>query len=378
MPQHTYIVNAGQHGTRLDAFLATCDEVASRAQAARLIEDRQVQVNGQVVTAKRRVLLKDDAVVYNWQVAQPRQLLAEAMALDIRYEDDYLIVLSKPAGLCVHPSRGHEQGTLVNALIAHCGYGNLAQLQGDDRPGVVHRLDQDTSGLMLAAKDDQAGLLLQQSIRLRELDRRYLTLVHGNFAVDNGLIDAPLARSLRDRVRYEVSPAAKARSAVTSFTVLQRFDCGPHDDGYTLLECKLFSGRTHQIRAHMAYTQHPCVGDPLYGPRRRPQAELGLTGQFLHSCLLEFTHPVTHQQMSFADPLPMPLMTALDKVRDRSCGITKRGEELAWLFAPSEAEGAGAAAVGGAAGDAAGGAAGDAAAEAAAEAGVGRAFEKGE
>jgi 23S rRNA pseudouridine1911/1915/1917 synthase len=334
MPEHSYIVSEGQQGSRLDAFLADCADVTSRAQAVRMIEKRQVSVNSHTVTSKRRVLLKDDQVVYNWQIEQPLALIAQDIPLDIRYEDEYLLVISKDAGIVVHPSHGHMQGTMVNALIAHCGYGNLAQLQGEDRPGVVHRLDMDTSGLMIMAKDDNAGFALQQAIRLREVDRRYLTLVHGSIAADTGLIDAPIGRSEKERQCFEVTDRLRAKAAVTSFNVLKRYYNDATDDGYTLLECKLFSGRTHQIRVHMSYTGHPVVGDQVYGAnkRRRPHSDLDLERQFLHSGILEFVHPISGETLHFEDPLKAELLEALASLSDRDSSLTTRGKELQSLF----------------------------------------------
>ncbi len=167
----------------------------------------------------------------------------------------------------------------------------------------MHRLDKDTSGLMMVAKTDTAQIALQQAIKVRSVDRRYLTLVHGRIAPDTGLIDAPLARDPRERMRMAVSDATSAKQSVTTFRVLERFEAGRFDDGFTLLECKLYTGRTHQIRVHMAYISHPCVGDQVYG-QRKLKADLGLERQFLHAYRLSLTHPVTGEEMQFVDPLP--------------------------------------------------------------------------
>ena len=225
----------------------------------------------------------------------------------------------------------HEDGTLVNALIHHCGAGNLCSVQGeDDRLGIVHRLDRDTSGLMLAAKDDECGLALMEAIRARAVDRRYLALVHGVIAHDTGMVDAPIARSANERTRMAVRDVPSAREAVTTFRVLERFEHGAHDDGYTLVDCKLFTGRTHQIRVHMQYTKHPVVGDPVYDAHapRDPEAQLGLERQFLHSFRLEFAHPATGEELSFLDGLPRDLCGALDAIAERSRGRTAAGDEV--------------------------------------------------
>ncbi|MCL1879031.1 MAG: RluA family pseudouridine synthase [Actinomycetia bacterium] len=337
MTRHKIVIGLDNQGLRLDAVLSGLTGVSSRADAVRLIESGAVEVNDDTVTSKRRILLLGDRLTYLVKDPLPAELHPENLPLDIRFEDDYLVVLSKAPGMVCHPSPGHETGTLVNALVYHYKYENLAQIQGDDRPGIVHRLDKDTSGLMVVAKTDETALSLQDAIRLRELDRRYLALVHGFVSSGTGLIDAPLSRSERDRLRYMVSNSASAREAITSFTVLERFEAALKDDGYSLLECKLFTGRTHQIRAHMAYTKHPCVGDPLYGRDPKRGAELGLTRQFLHSCALDFAHPITGEQMRFRDRLPEALLTALSGIPGNSLGKTAEGERLAYLFDPAAA-----------------------------------------
>ncbi|MDR2197111.1 MAG: RluA family pseudouridine synthase [Coriobacteriales bacterium] len=328
MSAHRHIVRSTEQGSRLDALLATREGIVSRAAAVRLIEEGAVALNGATVTSKRRVVLAGDTLTWELAATAPPGLVAEDIPLDIRYEDDDLLVLSKQAGLVCHPAQGHERGTLVNALIAHCGYDKLAQLQGADRPGIVHRLDKDTTGLMLVAKNDQAGELLTEAIRIRAIDRRYLTLVHGSIAPDTGLIDAPIARGEADRTRMVVSDAFRARSSVTTFTTLERFAAGRFDEGYTLLECKLYTGRTHQIRVHLSYTGHPCVGDPLYGSCNRPKAQLGLDRQFLHSWSLSFAHPITAEQKHFIDPLPADLLEALGRIEGESLGRTEAGTRI--------------------------------------------------
>ena len=325
MPGYEHRVTDGEQGRRLDALMANLEGIASRSVAVKLIEDGAVWLNGKGAT-KKHVVVAGDVVTYEVEPRRPPELIAQAIDLDIRFEDEQLIVLSKQAGLVCHPSPGHESGTLVNALIAHCGYHNLAQLQGDDRPGIVHRLDKDTSGLMLVAKSDEVGALLQDDIRLKSIDRRYLALVHGYIAPDTGLIDAPIARGGIDRPRMVITDAGNSRPSVTTFNVLERFEAGRFDDGYTLIECKLFTGRTHQIRVHLDYIGHPCVGDPLYGMTNRPKAQLGLARQFLHSHRLEFTHPTTGEELSFTDALPADLQEALARIEGESMGRTEAYE----------------------------------------------------
>jgi 23S rRNA pseudouridine1911/1915/1917 synthase len=335
MPRYNHQITDLDHGKRLDAVLANCPGVESRSAAVRLIGQGSVTVNGIESTSKRRIVVAGDSLAYEVEIQAPSHLIGEDIPLDIRYEDDDMIVLSKQAGLVCHPTHGHEYGTLVNALIAHCGYSNLALLQGEDRPGIVHRLDKDTTGLMLVAKSDQAGQLLSDEIRVKAIDRRYLALAHGMIAADTGLIDAPIARGDLDRQRMVVSDAANARPSVTAFSVLERFAAGRFDEGYTLLECKLYTGRTHQIRVHLAYTGHPCVGDPLYGQTRQPKAQLGLNRQFLHSWRLEFAHPITGEDMQFFDPLPTDLGEALRSIEAESLGRTEYFVSLRKVCDPS-------------------------------------------
>ena len=327
------LVSEDEAGQRLDAFLGAQTALASRSAAAKLIEVGGVRVNGEVETSKKRLVACGDRVEAD-VLAQDEDkavLVGQRIPLDIRYEDDDLIVLSKQRGLVCHPAPGHPSHTLANALVFHCGIEHLGMLQGEDRPGIVHRLDQDTTGLMLAAKNDETQEALQQAIRLRSVDRRYVTLVQGYIAPENGLVDAPIARSSRERLKMAVSDDPCARQSVTTFNVLERFEAGRRDDGYTLLECKLFTGRTHQIRVHMAYINHPVVGDQLYG-RGTEAANLGLDRQFLHSWSLKFEHPATGESMGFVDPPTYELQDALESIADRSMGRTARGEEVLGLL----------------------------------------------
>lgn len=316
-----YSASASDSGRRIDVLLAERGFYQSRSAAARAIEEGKVFVNGASV-AKRHVVSPGDTIVYELEDEPVRTSLAgEPIPLDIRYEDESIIVLSKQAGLVCHPSADHESGTLVNALIYHCGAEHLCNVQGeDDRLGIVHRLDRDTSGLMLAAKTDSAGQALMDDIAARTVNRHYLTLVHGVIAHDTGMIDAPISRSANDRTRMAVRDCQSARDAITTFHVLERFSHGAHDDGYTLLDCKLFTGRTHQIRVHMQYTRHPVVGDPVYSAHtpRDPKAQLGLERQFLHSYKLGFTHPETGESLSFTDELPADLAACLEGLAKRS------------------------------------------------------------
>lgn len=327
---YQHVVSAEEQGMRLDALLGTLDFIVSRSRAVRLIDDGLVLVDGQPA-AKRHAVRAGERLEIEVPPAPASDLIPEHdIPLDIRFEDDQMIVLSKQPGLVVHPSQGHWSGTLVHALLAHAD--ELGSLQGEDRPGIVHRLDKDTSGLMMVAKSDRAQVALQEAIKVRSVDRRYITLVHGWIAPDTGLIDAPISRDPKDRMRMHVSDRIDAKQSVTTFRVLERFDAGTHDEGFTLLECKLYTGRTHQIRVHMAYINHACVGDPLYG-RGTEKANLGLDRQFLHAYRLQLEHPTTGEAMYFIDPLPEDLASRLAGLADLSAGRTAAGDEVIALLA---------------------------------------------
>lgn len=306
-------------GKRLDAALAEFGTYPSRSAAARACDAGRVLVNG-VPASKKHVLKPGDAVVCELvEDAGATSLSGEPIGLDVRYEDADMAVISKQAGLICHPANEHRDGTLVNALIYRYGADGLCDVQGEsDRLGIVHRLDADTSGLMLVARTDEAGRALMDAIGLRQVDRRYLALVHGVIPPDTGLIDAPIMRNPSERTTMRVGDGPSSRDAITTFKVLERFDADAVGaDGYTLVECKLYTGRTHQIRVHMQYIKHPIVGDPVYranGPKDAA-SQLGLARQFLHSYKLGFDHPMTGERMEFEDDLPDDLRSALEKLR---------------------------------------------------------------
>lgn len=324
-----YLVDAADAGKRIDAYLGAQSGMPSRSACARLLEAGSVDVNGETCASKKYAVSAGDRISVELpEVDECSEIVPQAIPLDIRYEDDYLIVLSKQRGLVCHPAHGHDSGTLANALVYHCGIDHLGTVQGEDRPGIVHRLDRDTSGLMLAAKDDDTQRELQNLIRTRTLDRRYIALCHGHISLDSGTINTGIARSTRDRVKMAVSDDPFARQAITTFQVLERFEAQRGDDGYTLVECHLYTGRTHQIRVHMRHINHPLVGDPLYGKRNAGRADLGLDRQFLHSWSVRFTHPVTGETIACTDELPWDLAAALDELEDRSMGRTEAGERI--------------------------------------------------
>lgn len=319
---------------RLDAFLADQADVLSRNQAAHLIEAGEVTVNNSPQVSKNfkvragdMVEVADDVLTNYAATHDAYAVFPEEIPLKVVFEDDDLAVISKPKDLVSHPSLGHEKHTLVNALLWRFGKEHLGTLQGPDKLGLVHRLDMDTTGLMLIAKNDAVQQKLQDAIKAREVDRRYLTLVHGNIAPLTGLIDVGMARSSRHRIKMMATADPGAREAITTFQTLEHFAAADHDDGFTLLECHLMTGRTHQIRLHMNYIHHPVVGDPLYGTgdaRKNLQAPR----QFLHSYRLSFDHPTTHERLSFTEPLPPDLKAVLASLRERSLGKTEAGLTL--------------------------------------------------
>ncbi|TWT10497.1 RluA family pseudouridine synthase [Streptococcus sp. sy004] len=286
-------------GSRLDKVLADLTSL-SRSQANEAIKKGMVLVNNQVKKAKYAVQL-GDCITYQLPEEKEVAYVAENLPLEIIYEDNHVAVVNKPQGMVVHPSAGHISGTLVNALLYHIK--DLSTINGVVRPGIVHRIDKDTSGLLMIAKNDQAHQALANELKEKKSHRQYLTLVHGNLPNDRGVIEAPIGRSDKDRKKQAVT--AKGKEAVTRFQVLERFG------DYTLLSVVLETGRTHQIRVHMAYIGHPVAGDPLYGPRKTFKGQ----GQFLHAQTLGFTHPVTSDFLTFETDIPEIFKETLDKLR---------------------------------------------------------------
>ncbi len=325
-----HTVRADEAGGRIDVLITETGMLPSRAVAQRLIERNCVRVNGQTVT-KRYKPRGGDRIRIEVPPTESSDLAAEDIALDVRYEGGGLLVISKAAGMVVHPAHGHWSGTLVNALLAYTP--DLGTLAGEERPGIVHRLDKDTSGLMLVALNDDVQRALQSAIRQRLVDRRYIALVHGRVVPDTGLIDAPIGRHPKDPRKMWVTDAAGSRQAVTSFRTLERFEAGARDEGYTLVECKLQTGRTHQIRVHFAYIKHALVGDQLYG-RGKPTEDLGLERQFLHSYSLAFDHPSTGERIELTDLLPDDLAAVLRSIAERSEGRTPAGDEVVPVILP--------------------------------------------
>ena len=286
-------------GNRLDKALADLTEL-SRSQANEAIKAGTVLVNGKLSKAKYAVK-EDDVITYEVPEEEVLEYKAEDIPLDIIYEDADVAVVNKPQGMVVHPSAGHTSGTLVNALMYHVK--DLSSINGVVRPGIVHRIDKDTSGLLMVAKNDKAHNALAAELKDKKSLRKYVAIVHGNLPNDRGVIEAPIGRSDKDRKKQAVT--AKGKPAVTRFTVLERFS------NYTLVELQLEPGRTHQIRVHMAYIGHPVAGDPLYGPRKTLKGH----GQFLHAKTLGFTHPTTGELVEFTAEEPAIFKETLEKLR---------------------------------------------------------------
>ena len=283
---------------RIDKVLTTLEPEITRSQLKNLINDGHVTVNGQAVKPKYKVQAGDKISLVKPE-PQSLELTPENIPLDIVYEDDDVIVVNKPQGMVVHPAPGHPDHTLVNALLYHSP---LSTINGTFRPGIVHRIDKDTSGLLMVAKNDLAHQSLAEQLRNKTNKREYLAFVYGQIKEDEWTIDAPLGRNPQDRKKQAVVKGG--RHAVTHFKVIKRYD------NFTLVKCILETGRTHQIRIHMKYIGHPLVGDPLYGPRKM----IGKNGQFLHAALLGFKHPRTGKEMVFEAPLPENFQKMLDKL----------------------------------------------------------------
>lgn len=328
----TITSGAEDAGSRLDAFIGYNTDELSRSYAVKLIEKGRVTVNGTVVTSKKKVLAAGDEVVIDLPEPETLDVTPEDIPLDIVYEDDDVLVVNKPRGMVVHPGPGNWSGTLVNAVMYHCG-ASLSTINGVVRPGIVHRIDKDTSGLLMIAKNDKAHESLAEQLRVHSVTREYTALCFDNIADTGGFgvsgvtretvndadctediitIDVPIGRDDRNRMRRAVYGSA-AREAVTHIRVIERFG------RYTLIRAKLETGRTHQIRVHMAYIHHPLAGDELYGPRRQTGTIAGVkvSGQLLHAGTLGFIHPSSGEYMEFHSELPEIFMKVIAALRSK-------------------------------------------------------------
>ena len=291
MEEKKLIVTEQEQGKRLDVYLTTALDI-SRSYAQQLIQRKEVTVNGKEAKANRR-LNEGDQVQAVIELQEEYKVVPQDIPLDIVYEDKDIIVVNKARGMVVHPAAGNPDGTLVNALLYHC-QGELSGINGVIRPGIVHRLDKDTSGVMVAAKTDEAHKGLAEQIKEHSAHRTYWALVHGNISEERGVVDAPIGRHPKDRVKMAVTFKC-GREAVTHFKVLKRYG------DYTWVECKLETGRTHQIRVHMASIGHPLLGDTVYSSGKSP---FKTQGQTLHAMTIGFIHPHTNEYMEISAPLP--------------------------------------------------------------------------
>lgn len=305
--RHEWSVTEDESGERIDKHITEkmSNRAVSRSQVQEWIRTGAVTVNGSAVKPNAKVLAADRIVV---EIPEPETLEAvpEDIPIEIVYEDSDVVVINKPRGMVVHPAVGHPRGTVVNALLFHCK--DLSGINGVMRPGIVHRIDKDTSGLLMAAKNDLAHASLAEQLKEHSVTRRYSALVYGIMPHDKGTVDAPIGRDTQDRKLYRVTDKG-AKHAITHFAVVERFD------EYTLLDLKLETGRTHQIRVHMKYIGHPLVGDPVYGGKSG--RTLGMSGQALHAGILGFNHPRTGEYMEFTVPIPDDMEHALNILRTR-------------------------------------------------------------
>jgi len=298
----TFTVTEEVQGERIDKALASMQQNWSRTQIQGFVQDGLVVVNDQIIKQKYKVK-EGDIISITPPEPEPLEIIAEDLNLEIIYEDSDVLVVNKPKGMVVHPAPGHTTGTLVNGLMYHCK--DLSGINGIMRPGIVHRIDKDTSGLLMVAKNDKAHESLVQQLVDKTVTRRYTALVHGHIPHDKGTIDAPIGRDQKDRQKMGV--VDKGKHAVTHFQVIDRFGVD-----YTLVECRLETGRTHQIRVHMNYIGYPLVGDPKYGPKKT----IDFGGQVLHAGILGFVHPTTNGYLEFEAKLPDDYQQLLKELKN--------------------------------------------------------------
>ncbi|MEH7011947.1 RluA family pseudouridine synthase [Neobacillus niacini] len=301
MEKMVHTILEQQKGDRIDKVISTLDEEWSRTQVQQWIKEGNVLVNGQTIKTNYKCSLNDEIEI---SIPDPELLdvIPEDMDLDIYFEDKDVLVVNKPSGMVVHPAPGHLTGTLVNGLMAHCK--DLSGINGVLRPGIVHRIDKDTSGLLMVAKNDMAHEKLVNQLVEKTVTRKYRAIVHGVIPHDFGTIDAPLGRDTKDRQSMTVVDNGK--HAVTHFHVIERLK------DFTFVECQLETGRTHQIRVHMKYIGYPLAGDPKYGPKKT----LDINGQALHAGILGFNHPRTNEYLEFEAPLPKEFEEVLEQLRN--------------------------------------------------------------
>lgn len=298
-----YFVEAGESALRIDRYLSERNQDISRSYLQKLLKDEKVLVDGKPVKSNYKVSAGDKIQLTIPDAVEP-EIEAEEMDLDILYEDKDIILINKPKGMVVHPAAGHFSGTLVNALMAHCR-DDLSGINGVMRPGIVHRIDMDTTGVLIVCKNDNSHNSIAQQLKDHSITRKYYAIVHGVLKEEEGTVSAPIGRHPVDRKKMSVNEK-NGREATTHFRVLERFK------QFTYVECQLETGRTHQIRVHMASIGHPLLGDVVYGPSKSPYK---LTGQTLHAGVLGIVHPTTGEYMEFHAPLPDYFEDLLRKLR---------------------------------------------------------------
>ena len=292
MDEFTYEIGAENAGERIDKFLSGELSELSRSYIQKLLKEGMVTLDGKALKANYRLREKDEIEIKIPPAMEP-DILPEDIPLDILYEDSDVLVVNKPKGMVVHPGAGHYSGTLVNALLYHCG-DSLSGINGIMRPGIVHRIDRDTTGSLLVCKNDLAHRSIAEQLKVHSITRKYRAIVYGNLKEDEGTIDAPIGRHPVERKKMAIN-YKNGKEAVTHYRVLERFR------NYTYVECQLETGRTHQIRVHFSSMHHPLLGDEVYGPKENP---FHLAGQTLHAMILGFDHPTTGEYMEFSAPLP--------------------------------------------------------------------------
>ena len=297
-----FLVEEDEDGDRLDVYLADQFVDMSRSYIQKIIKDKKVTVNGKVEKAKYLVKEEDKIVI---EIPKPKvlEVVPQDIPIEIVYEDDDIIIVNKPQGMVVHPAPGNYEGTLVNAILYHCK-GNLSSINGVIRPGIVHRIDKDTSGILMIAKNNNAHNCLAEQLKDHSITREYEFICHSVFKEDNVTVDRPIGRNPKDRLKMAIVPNGKR--AVTHFEVIERFN------GYTHVRARLETGRTHQIRVHAMSINHPLVGDPVYGPKN---SKIKLNGQALHAKKLGFIHPTTKEYVEFDSELPDYFQKLLEKLR---------------------------------------------------------------
>ena len=297
-----FLVEEDEEGDRLDVYLADQFVDMSRSYIQKIIKDKKVTVNGKIEKAKYLVKEEDKIVI---EIPKPKvlEVVPQDIPIEIVYEDDDIIIVNKPQGMVVHPAPGNYEGTLVNAILYHCK-GNLSSINGVIRPGIVHRIDKDTSGILMIAKNNNAHNCLAEQLKDHSITREYEFICYGVFKEDNVTVDRPIGRNPKDRLKMAIVPNGKR--AVTHFEVIERFN------GYTHVRARLETGRTHQIRVHAMSINHPLVGDPVYGPKN---SKIKLNGQALHAKKLGFIHPTTKEYIEFDSELPDYFQKLLEKLR---------------------------------------------------------------